>query len=332
MKVCIVEGQRQSLMPNGPDLERNILGDGFEVNWYSVIPQTDWPCVLGEADAVIVRPGTAFPEEMVAALRKAKVIVSLGVGFDHIDIQAARQSGLPVCNVPDYGTEEVADSTVAMILALLRKINVLANRRVLDQWDWRLQIPIRRTRSLMAGIIGLGRIGTAVALRLKAFGMNVCFFDPYRNRGTGKALGIEQVHDADTLVQNSDIISIHAPLTPHTKAMVNARFFRLLKPDAILINTARGGIFESLDAMLDALREMPRLCIGTDVLPVEPPIQHPLLQAFADREEWLAERLLICPHAAFYSEQACEEMRRSAATIVRHVLSGNEPYNVVNGE
>ena len=122
MKVAIIEGIRPTLMPEGPQIEREILGAGIGVNWYGLIKSEEYTLVLRDLDALIVRPGTPFSKEMVLSLKKARVIVSLGVGYDHISIDTSREKGIPVCNVPDYGTEEVADSTVAMVLAHQRKI------------------------------------------------------------------------------------------------------------------------------------------------------------------------------------------------------------------
>ena len=330
MKVLIIEGSRHTLMPEGPEIERRVLGSEVDVEWYGVVSAEESASILEDADAAIVRPGTPFTAQMVRSLKKARVLVSLGVGYEHIDIEAAARMGLPVCNVPDYGTEEVADSTVAMLLALQRKINLFQLNPEFSEWDWRIHIPIQRSRELQVGIIGLGRIGTAVAMRLKSFGHRICFYDPYIPRGIEKALGLMRLYDRDELLRSSNIISIHTPLTKETDSMVNENFLELLKPDAILINTARGKIFKSMDLIYRFLREKPEFRMGTDVLPIEPPPDHPLLTAFKNREPWLKDRLIICPHTAFYSKQACVEMRRFAAEIVQRVLTGHKPYNVVN--
>lgn len=333
MKVAIVEGVRPTLMPEGPLIERKVLGPKVKIKWHGLIKPQDYRPALNDVDAVIARPGTSFSGEMISALKNAKVIVSIGVGYDHIDLKAASKRKIPVCNVPDYGTEEVADTTIAMILAHQRKIflyNYLAADGK-DDWDWRIHVPALRTNQVAAGIIGLGRIGTAVALRLKPFGFRISFYDPYVARGIEKSLGIARAKSLKELVNSSDVVTLHTPLTDETCGMVDNRFFESLKPQVILVNTARGGLFKNADIVERYLKKMPQLRIGSDVWPDEPPKDHPLLEAWRRRDKWLGDRLILTPHSAFYSEKAREEIRAFAAKIVKVVLDGGKPYNVVNG-
>lgn len=335
MKIAIIEGERPTLMPEGPQIEREILGPGAEIKCHGEVKPGEYSAVLGDLDAVITRPGAPFSKEMISALKKAKVIVSLGVGYEHIDIKAANRKGIPVCNVPNYGTEEVADTTAAMILAHQRKINLFSFRSAgsdIIDWDWRIHRPIMRTGKTRVGIIGLGRIGTAVAMRLKAFGYAINFYDPYLACGFEKSLALGRIDSMEAVVSSSDIISIHTPLTQETSGLVDDRFFDLMKSSAILINTARGGIFKSADVIHNALKSRPQIRIGTDVWPEEPPKNHPLLKAWRDRAAWLGDRLIICPHSAFYSESATQEIRAFAAEVVKAILDGKEPYNVINGD
>lgn len=334
MKVVIIEGRRASLMPEGPQIERRILGSDIEVKRFGLLKAEEYKAVLEDADAVIVRPGTSFSGETARLLKKARVIVSIGVGYDHIDLEAARKMNIPVCNVPDYGTEEVADSTVAILLAHQRKIllfNYCAGPEETG-WDWRIHIPIFRANNMQVGIIGLGRIGTAVALRLKAFNYKrIVFYDPYLPRGVEKAVGLERFHNLEPLLSSSDIVTLHMPLTDETMGMVDERFFELLKPRAILINTSRGGIFKSVDVMYNFLKQRRELRIGSDVWPEEPPKDHPLIKAWRQRQEWLGDRLILTPHSSFYSEESTRELRAFAAEIVKSVLKDGKPYNIVNG-
>lgn len=335
MKIVIIEGQRPTLMPEGPSIERAVLGRGTRVKRYGTIKRSEYDRILQDADAVIARPGAPFSREMVAASKKARVIVSLGVGYEHIDLEAAAKMGIPVCNVPDYGTEEVADTAMAMILSHQRKINLFGCKIRHDGrmgWDWRIQRSTARTRGVQVGIIGLGRIGTAVAMRLKPFGCAISFYDPYLARGVEKSLGLGRLHDLRTLVRSSDIISIHTPLTEETAGMVDERFLALMKPDGILINTARGGIFKNAGVLYKFLKKRKGLRIGTDVWPEEPPSSHPLLAAWHKQEGWLGDRLIITPHSAFYSESATQEIRAFAAEIVKTVLKGGKPYNETSGD
>lgn len=334
MKLAIVEGVRPTLMPEGAEIERKILGPRFDIKRYGLIKSEEYKTVLEDLDAVIVRPGTPFSKEMVFSLKRARIIVSLGVGYDHICLEAANEKHIPVCNVPDYGTEEVADSTVAMILAHQRKtflFNYCCDSSDTVGWDWRIHVPNTRTRHVQVGIIGLGRIGTAVALRLKAFGCKIAFYDPYLPRGTEKSLGLERFHQIEPLLRSSDVISIHTPLTRETIGMIDERFLEILKDKVILINTARGGIFKNVKVIYDFMRRCTEVRVGTDVWPDEPPDKNPLLDAWRNRETWLGDRLIVCPHSAFYSDEAIREIRAFAAEIVLTVLRGGKPYNVVNG-
>lgn len=333
MKVAIIEGRRPTLMPEGPEVEHQILGSDIEIKCYGLLRPEEYKSALEEVDAIISRPGTPFSKEMVSSLKRARVIVSLGVGYEHICLEAARDKGIPVCNVPDYGTEEVADSTIAMLLAHQRKIflfNYSINSDAIN-WDWRIHVPISRTKNMQVGIIGLGRIGTAVAMRLKAFGYIIACYDPYLPRGIEKALGLNRFHRLESLLSFSDIITLHIPLNEETMGMVNERFFRLMKRRGILLNTARGGIFKNADVLYNFLKEYPELRVGSDVWPDEPPNDHPLFTAWKNREPWLGDRLILCPHSAFYSIEAIGDIRTSAAEIVKVVLKGDKPYNVVNG-
>ena len=332
MKVVIIEGHRPSLMPDGPTLEREILGKGVEVLCFGEFPEAEARRHLPEADAVITRPGTFFGTAYVALLARCRVIVSLGVGVDHIDLAGAREKGMPVANVPDYGTEEVADSAVAMILSHYRCLDafVSAARKGKMLWDWRLHRPIHRTSSRRAGIIGLGRIGTATALRLKALGFQVSFYDPYLPSGVEKAVGLARHRDLWALLRDNHIISIHTPLTHETAGMIDRDFLKAMDNEGILVNVSRGKLFKDMDSVEEILRERPRFRVATDVWPAEPPDDHPLLKAWQAGDTWLGDRLIVTPHAAFYSEEACRDLRVSAARIVATALSGGRPDNVVN--
>ncbi len=221
-----------------------------------------------------------------------------------------------------------------MLLAHQRKMllfNYCADSEETN-WDWRIHVPIFRANNIQVGIIGLGRIGTAVALRLKAFNYKkIGFYDPYLPRGVEKAIGLKRYHDLELLLSSSDIVTLHVPLTDETMGMVDESFFKLLKPRAILINTARGGIFKNVDVMYNFLKQRQELRIGSDVWPDEPPKDHPLIKAWRERQEWLGDRLILTPHSSFYSEESARELRAFAAEIVKSVLKDGKPYNIVNG-
>lgn len=223
------------------------------------------PELLKQSDAVIVSHSPRIQAELLDQLKNAKVIVRNGVGFDNVDLEAAHRLGIPVCHVPDYGTEEVADHALMLTLCLERKLVSVLKEVGQGGWSWQAAGEIRRLRGLRFGIVGCGRIGTATALRAKAFGYSVQFFDPYVSNGYEKALGIDRVRSLDHLLGSSDVISLHAPLTSETVGMLDSRAFSIIRPGVLLINTARGPIVDE-DALVQALRCGIVGGVGLDVL------------------------------------------------------------------
>ncbi len=270
----------------------------------------------------------------LAAFPRLRVIVRMGVGYDRIDRAAAARRGVTVCNVPDYGTMEVADHAVTMALALRRGLFLYHETQRHDPpADWSVigSPLVRRLGVQTFGIIGIGRIGTAAALRARAFGFRVVFFDPYQPNGTELALGIERARSLDALLAQSDVLSIHAPVTPETTGMLGARELALLPQGAVVVNTARGPILD-IDALEAAMRSGHIAGAGLDVLPVEPPVDPVpnLLRAYRARESWLEGRLVVTPHAAFHSPQAWADIRRKSAETMAAFLLSNTPQNVID--
>lgn len=290
------------------------------------IPDALWAA----ADAILLWHDVAVEAETVAKLDRCKVIVRIGVGFDNVDLAAAGAQGIQVCNVPDYGTNDVADHATGLLLALCRGLfgyDAAARR---GAWQWESVADLRRITRSTLGIIGLGRIGTATARRAAALGMRVVFYDPYKEDGYDKALGFERFDELETMIAECDAVSFHVPLTEETRGMADAAFFETLKRDAVLINTSRGAVIE-LDALWSALADGRLRAAGLDVLEKEPPDpSHPMIHAWTVREEWLEGRLVITPHAAFHNNESVEEMRRKAAEEAQRVLSGRSPRNCVN--
>ncbi len=268
-------------------------------------------------------------EQAAELLDRCKIVVRYGVGYDTVDVAALAKRGIPLCNTPDYGTEEVADVACGMILMIQRKLLLYdrAARGYEGTWQENLLKPHQRTSEQTVGIIGVGRIGTALVNRLKPFRFRILGYDPYQPSGHEKAVGYERVDSQDELLGRSDIVTLHCPLSDETRAMVNGKFFSQMKKGAALVNTARGGIFEGLDCLADALRSGHLACAALDVLPFEPPKDHPLLRAWRDDEPWLSGRLVINPHAAYYSEQGWFEMRYKAAEAARLYLVQNRLRN-----
>lgn len=333
-KIIIAEGNRQSMFINRLEIiKREFLTSDFECVSLDAWDEEHMLNDIGDADALIVSPGMKVTEKSVGVFKKCKSVVSLAVGYDNIDLKATGEKGIAVYNVPDYGTEEVADVALAFILNLARKTDIYNSNLKSDSgsWNWRMGIPLYRLRGRVLGIVGLGRIGTAVAIRAKSFGLEVYFYDPYKEDGYDKAVGAKRINDLGELLKASDIVSIHTPLTHETKAMVNKDFFSLMKKESFLINTARGLIFEGLDIMEWALRNNIIQAIGTDVLPQEPPdFNHPLLRDWRIGEEWIQGRLLISPHAAFYSEEGGFELCSKSVITARDSILGKDIRNMVN--
>ena len=282
-------------------------------------------------DGMLVWHDFEYSKKIISKLSKCKGIVRVGTGFDNIDLEAASKTGIIVSNVPDYGTNDVADHTWALVLTQERGI-LKFNQSMLHEgpWSWELGTDLERIQDKTMGIIGLGRIGTAVAIRARAFGMKVVFYDPYISIGIEKSLNINRVHHLTDLLVESDIVTIHTPLTNETKGMVNAEFFNKMKRGSSIYNTARGEIIVMND-LYHALKERRIKSAGLDVLETEPiDYSHPLVKAWQRDESWISGRLVITPHTAFYNKQSYEEMRRKAAVELKRIIEGEKPLNRVN--
>ena len=329
------------------DHERAILGDLADVVALNCTHEAQLEGMIEDADVIVVYHLLSIGRGTIERLKRCRLIIRGGVGFDNVDREAARERGIPVCNVPDYGTEDVADTAIAMTMALARGTHFLNSRLRRDQGPWHFSqvVPVWRLRGRVFGIVGLGRIGTAAALRAKALGMDVVFHDPYVSQGRDKSLGIRAAESLEELLGQSHVVSLHCPLTATTKGFVNAETLEWMKPTAILINTgtlaqmqagsllintARGGVVEVLD-VLDAIESGHLAGAGLDVLETEPPDNgHPLIRAWRDSAHPAHDRLILNPHAAFYTEEGLTDMRTKSSRNVRRVLLGQEPWNVVN--
>lgn len=310
------------------DIEKEVFGRQAEILLCQARDsrQID-PQYWNNCDAVLAWHDLVYDQALLSQMQKCKVLVRVGVGYDNVDLKAAEQMGIAVCNIPDYGTEDVADHAMALMLSLLRGIEAYHKAARNGSWEWTAAPALRRIQGLKLGIIGLGRIGTAVALRARAFGLNIGFFDPYKQDGYEKALGIRRFPNLSDLAAESDIVSIHTPLTPETENLVDHHFVATCKSGVILINTSRGKVVDT-DALATGLMENEIAAAGLDVLANEPPdSRHPLINAWQQQENWLNGRLIITPHAAFYNQDSVREMRRKAAQEALRVLQGNAPRN-----
>ena len=312
------------------DVEQDVLGSDVEIvigeaTDHKQIPDEIWM----NCDGILAWDVIDYNAELIAKLRKCKVIVRVGVGFDNVDLMAAKRNKIVVCNVPDYGTGEVADHAIAFLLSLCRGLPEYTRRLMDREWN-RLNPMAERLDKKVMGIIGLGRIGTATAMRARAFGMKIIFYDPYIKDGVDKALNFTRVDTLQEIAEFSDVISIHTPLTSETHSMIDEKFFGFVKKELIILNTARGPIID-LSALEMAMRKGIVKAAGLDVLPIEP--SDDTQQLIVDWEigkPWLRGRLIVTPHCAFYSQAAVLELRQKAAKEALRVINGKRARNCVN--
>jgi D-3-phosphoglycerate dehydrogenase/C-terminal binding protein len=326
-RVVIADFLADALQP-----ERELLGDIADVVALNAASEAEMFGQVDAADAVMLYHNIAITTATISRLTNCKLIVRCGVGFDNVDHRAARARGIPVANVPDYGTEEVADSAIGMLLSLARGISFF-NTRLQQRrgpWSFMQAAPLVRLRGRTLGVIGLGRIGAAAAVRGKALGMDVAFYDPYQPDGYDKALGIRRVERLDDLFRESFAVSVHCPLTDETRHIVDARAIGLMPDGSYLVNTARGATVDAT-AIPPAIRSGKLRGAAIDVLPFEPPPEdHPLLVAWRDVNDPCHDRVILNPHSAFYSEEGLLDMRLKGAQACRRALLGEPLRNIVN--
>lgn len=314
------------------DFEREILGDVADVVALDVLSEAELEGKVEQADAIMVYHYASLSRATIERLENCRVIVRPGVGYDAIDVVAARERGIPVCNVPDYGTEEVADTALAMTLALTRGTHFLNHREQRGIGDWTIAqaVPLARLRGRTFGIIGCGRIGTAAALRAKAFGFDVVFYDPYVPDGLDKALGVRRVDTLQELLSQSYVVSPHCPATAETYHMIGAEQLAMMQQGSYLVNTSRGVVVQA-EAVVEAIASGHLAGAAIDVLEHEPPTaESPVMQAWRNPEHPAYDRLIINPHTAYYCDEGEEEFRRKGSLEVRRALLGEPLRNCVN--
>lgn len=301
-------------------IERAMLGDAVDLVLLRPTSAGDAGGVLAAADILITWSCFPLDGAAIAGLDRCRAIVCASVGTDHVDMKAARARRLPVCNTPDYGTEEVADHTMALLLGLARRVVALDASVRHGTWDWSVGEGMRRLRGRVLGLVGFGRIGSAVARRAQVFGLDVCFYDPYIPSGVEKSHGVRRVEHLDVLLDQADIISLHTPLTPSTIGMIDGAALARLRPDTLLVNTARGRLVHTA-ALTDALQAGRLGGAALDVLPDEPTVPAALTGC---------DRVILTPHAAWYSVESSDEERARAAHIAQRLLRGQPVRDVVD--
>jgi len=280
------------------------------------------PPILSTCSGILAWHLLDWDQNLLKCLKNTKILVRVGIGIDNVDLDSARSLGIAVANVPDYGVEEVADSAMNHVLNLMRQ-TVFASYKQTQGWHTEKAKVATRLRGCTIGLVGLGKIGKATALRAKAFGLHVLFYDPYLEDGIDKSIGISRVDSLEELISKSDILSLHCWLDEKNYNLINERTLSFVKPGGcFLVNTARGGLVDE-EALIKAIKEGKVRGAALDVVKEEPyPPTGPLLDPSLP--------IILTPHIAFLSAESFVEMRRKAAEEVKRVLLGGKPRNWVN--
>ncbi|MGC8848865.1 MAG: C-terminal binding protein [Candidatus Bathyarchaeia archaeon] len=304
------------------EVERRILeSSGFTFKAYQCRDEEEVMRTCRGADGILTT-FAPITRRVIQSLDKAKVIVRHGVGYDNIDVSAASEKGIMVVNVPDFGASEVADHTLALMASLLRKIPQYDRLVRSGRWrNWADYRPLPPLYRLILGVVGFGRIGRQVASKaMKAFEMRVIAYDPYVEEEEFRRLHVTPVGLED-LLETSDIVTLHTPLTDETRHMIDEEKLRLMKPTAILINTSRGPVVDQR-ALVEALRKGWISGAALDVLASEPPdVDDPLLKM---------ENVILTPHVAWFSEESFTDLLQKAAQEVIRALKKGKPIHILN--
>ena len=309
-KVVITDYVWESL-----DVERKTLGDLADLVPLKTRKPEEFLDAARDCDALLNTYAGPITAEVMAKMPRCRIIARYGIGVDTIDLEAATSAGIIVTNNPTYCIEEVAEQTMALLLASARKIPFYDRMVRSGKWEVPPGKPIYRLAGRTLGLVGFGNIARQVAVRAAAFGMRVLYADPFVKEGPGKKV------EMNALLSESDFVSLHPPLTAETRKLMNDAAFSRMKPSAVLINCARGPVVDT-EALVRALDAKKIAGCALDTTDPEPlPDPHPLRGR---------ENVIIIPHAAWYSEKAMEGLQAGAPGEVRRVLSGEWPVNVVN--
>lgn len=302
-----------------PVEEEILAAAGAEVIATGELESADARAAAREAAALMVGLNRVSAE-LLDEMTRCKIVTRVGTGVDAIDIPAATERGVWVTNVPDYSIDEVSSHAMALLLAQARMLfrHRVAGRE--GEWRYRAETPIRRLAGQTLGILGLGRIGGASARKGRGLGLNVIASDPYVPAERFEELGVRKV-DFDSLMSESDFLTLHVPLTDETRWIIDARALSLMKPTAYLVNTARGEVVD-VDALVAAVRAGTIAGAGIDVLPVEPPPpDHPILHE---------DRIIVTPHIGWASVEAGYDSKVRGTEDVVRVLRGERPKYPLN--
>jgi D-3-phosphoglycerate dehydrogenase / 2-oxoglutarate reductase len=293
-------------------------GIDFVTHQIKFAPLDEVTAKTSDADVVVVNM-LRVNRELISGLKKCKLMIRHGVGYDNVDVAALNEAGIPLCYIPDYCVEEVAEQAIALMFACGRRI--VSSRRVLDDssargiWDFNPVIPVFRMAGQTVGIIGCGRIGSRVYQKLASFGVKFLICDPYLTDERKRELGIEVV-DKEAVFRESDFVTIHTPLTPETRHIVNAGTLTMMKRSAYLVNTARGPMVDA-NALAEALKKGTIAGAGIDVFDIEPPP--------ADYPLFGLPNAILTPHLAWYSEDAAWRIRELIVLEIDRFVAGQAP-------
>jgi D-3-phosphoglycerate dehydrogenase len=274
-----------------------------------------------EAEGILVRWLKITPE-LIQRFRRCKIIVRYGVGYDNVDVTAATRANIIVGHVPNYCLDEVSSHTVALLMACIRNITGKHQKMNHGAWDPNPLEPLYRTAGRTLGLVGFGNIAQAVARKMSGWGMRLLATDPFVEPDCAREHGVSLV-ELDVLLRESDYISLHVPLLPETRHLISRRELALIKPGAMLINTARGPVLDN-DALVEVLQTGRVGQAGLDVFEEEPlPLDSPLRRH---------ARVTVSDHIAWYSEESQAELQRTAAEEIVRVCTGGLPLAVANPE
>jgi D-3-phosphoglycerate dehydrogenase len=308
-----------------PDLgieEQLLKSRGCQLISRQCTTESDLISLVADADAVITQAARITPT-VINAMSRARGIVRYGVGFDRVDVAAAEALGIPVCNVPDYCTDEVADHTLAFILALTRQVVTHASHLSAGKWGFAVPLSgVQALRDMTVGVVGFGRIGREVVRRLNAFKCRIVVVDPSASPAEIARAGARPAGSLAEVLLESDVVTLHCPSTAETRKLINQVTLSKMKTGAVLINAARGDVVDT-EALVKALNSGRLRGAALDVCDPEPiPEDHPLRSL---------DNVILSPHIAWASPPAMKRLREAVASQAAAAALGEMPPNVVNG-
>lgn len=316
-KVVVTDYNYQNI-----DIERRIL-DQPDIDLIDCHCRTEEEVIMVGSDCdVLVVQFAPITRKVIESLTQCKMIIRYAIGVDNIDLKAATEKGIYVANVPDYGIDEVSTHAVTLLLAAARKLPQTISFVKENRWDYALVKPLHRTLGSRLGLVGLGRIPCDVAKKMSGFGLDIVAYDPYADQARADVAGV-RLMGFDELIETSDYVSVHCPLTDETRGMFNRQVFLKMKRTAILVNTARGAVINEAD-LAEACASGEICAAAVDVTEKEPiSPDSPLLKL---------DNVIITPHMAWYTEESIDSLKTKLAQDVLRVIRGEPPVNLVNKE